>query len=248
MPVPTRSRRLPRKLMVTGCARSGTLYVTKALRELGLRVGHEYVDDDGTVSHFFASGNIKYPLIRSKEPKGRCAHVGQHPRMYAFERVIHLTRHPLQVIDSLQWTAVANDILVAAGVPLVDYRNTITRAVRYWYGWNKLCEKLTSERVSIESIDANPSLLCAWAGVPVSDGWAPRAPKDTHHARRWQTPFVQTTPDAATGKRALVSATVWRKFVRSRSPLTWADVLTADPEYAPRVRQLAEAYGYKIEG
>jgi hypothetical protein len=244
MAIPSKANRIRRALFVTGCARSGTLYVAKALRELGLRVGHEYVDVDGTVSHIFASGSIEYPVVTNKWPEGRCIHVGEHPSQFVFERTYHLMRHPLKVIDSLRWTGVSSSSLRAAGMHVPPGDAKLTRAVRYWYGWNKLCEKLTDQRVRIEDIDADPALLCAMAQVMMPrDGWKPATPTDTHHARRWwNSTMLLAKPER--GSKTRIPSADRRRLVQAAPPTTWEEVAQADPEYCAKVRALAEGYGY----
>jgi len=246
MAIPSKANRIRRALFVTGCARSGTLYVAKALRELGVRVGHEYVDVDGTVSHFFASGSISYPNDSSKSPSGRCIHVGEHPSQFVFDRTYHLMRHPLKTIDSLRWTGVSSSALRACGIFVPPGDAKIARAVRYWYGWNKLCEKLTDQKVRIEDINANPALLCKIAQVPMPDDlWKPAAPTDTHHNRRWQNPR-QILAKPERGSKVQVPSPDIRRLVQMAAPTTWEDVAKADPDYCAKVRALAEEYGYTL--
>jgi len=247
MAVPSLSRRKPRKLLVTGCARSGTLFLSRALRELGLRVGHEYVDDDGTVSHFFASGAIRYPVLKSQAPVGRLIHQNERPEHFAFERTVHLVRHPVKVCDSLQWTGVASDALRAAGVPVPKREERLRRAVLYWYGWNRLVEQLNPERrVTIEAIDNDPRIICELAGVPEPyAGWAPKAPTDTHHARRWLNPWQMFARSDESRELVPVGSADRKRIVEKARALTWDDVVRADNMYGPKVRELAERYGYQ---
>lgn len=82
-----------KKVLVIGSPKSGTTYMAWLLRELGLRVEHERMGEDGTVNAAWLVAKIENdPLF--KEEKGR-----QH---FMFDRVIHLVRHPLATIASLR--------------------------------------------------------------------------------------------------------------------------------------------------
>lgn len=246
MAIPSKANRIRRALFVTGCARSGTLHVTKALRELGVRVGHEYVDVDGTVSHFFASGSLKYHYDKKKYPLGRCIHVGEHPSQFVFDRTYHLVRHPLKVIDSLRWTGVSSSALRACGLEVPHWDARLTRAVRYWYGWNKLCETLTDQKVRIEDINANPVLLCEIAQVQMPHGlWKPKVRTDVHHSRRWEN-GRQTLAKNERGEKFQVPYMDTKRVVKMAAPTTWEDIAKADSYYCDKVRALAEEYGYKL--
>jgi hypothetical protein len=79
------------RLLVIGSPRSGTRSVAALLRGAGLRVGHESMLRDGTVSSLWVVDDFLYPG----------AHVGDRPSRHAFDVTAHLVRHPLQTIASL---------------------------------------------------------------------------------------------------------------------------------------------------
>lgn len=84
-----------KKLLVTGCGRSGTLYITSCLQKLGLDVRHEepvppngVMGKDGMVSWFMTVDDSNPAL-------------GPGRKYYEFEYVLQLVRHPLKVIASV---------------------------------------------------------------------------------------------------------------------------------------------------
>ena len=84
-----------RKLLITGCGRSGTLYATELWRALGLDIQHErpvppngVMGEDGVASWFLA--------VDDPEPPS-----GPSTQNYEFGITIHQVREPLKVIASV---------------------------------------------------------------------------------------------------------------------------------------------------
>jgi hypothetical protein len=229
-------------LLVTGAARSGTLYTATALQAIGVRVGHEYTDVDGTVSHFFAADLEKHPNAPSKAPKGRCIHVGERRRDFAFDHIWHQTRHPLRVISSLRFTGVRRrDLLEACGVDVRSSGPTY-RALRYWIEWTALADEQAEWRYRIEDIEAVwPEMLDRLGRWPVP---LPPVPRDTHTERRWEQPFTMFAEDES-GKKEQIPVKVKRQLVTSTPDLTWAALEKAFPEETLQARRLAAVYGYE---
>lgn len=226
-----------RKLLVTAVPRSGTKYTAKVLNAVGLRVGHEYVDEDGTVSYLFASNAPGHAI--SISPNERRVHVrcGRR-RDYAFEHVWHQVRHPLAVLSSLRYVNVRwQDMLDGVGVDVRGLGRT-HRALLMWCEWNLLIEEQApSLRYRIEEIDTVwPAMLSA-LGLPSVP--LPNVPKDTHTELRWTTPF-----GVLDEKARPVPMQVRREFVRKTPPLDWKTLERVYPAEALRARRLAERYGY----
>ena len=81
-------------LLVTGCPRSGTSwYVNHLNGRYGLKMGHEYVGEDGAVSGFFFGDFDFYPYKHGL--------MGQKREDYLFGEVHLLVRNPLNTIPSL---------------------------------------------------------------------------------------------------------------------------------------------------
>jgi len=102
-----------KKLLVTGCGRSGTAYTTQLLNAWGVLVGHEKQQKDGCVSWY------------------------EMPNIKNYSIVLHQYRHPLKVIASMQ-TASAfswNYIYQQSGV---QGKNPIYRSAEYWIVWNEM--------------------------------------------------------------------------------------------------------------
>ena len=109
-------------IYVCATARGGTVYMSKVLSALGYRVGHEQVDEDGSVGYHLA-------VIR---PDG----------------CFHQTRDPLKQIASMvahrSWGFIEDVI----DIP----RRGLLGCMTYWLEWNKLCEEFCVWRYQIEQL------------------------------------------------------------------------------------------------
>lgn len=76
-----------RKFVITGCGRSGTLYMTKVLKILGFTVGHEGILKNGTSSWYITE--------RSHSEYIKSVFQGHDVTF------IHIVRHPIAVISSM---------------------------------------------------------------------------------------------------------------------------------------------------
>lgn len=204
-----------RKLLITGCARSGTLYIATTLRAAGLKVGHAFVDDDGTVSHWWASPTVRCPVLPRKEPIGRCAHVNERRGEFDFEHVWHQVRNPLDVIASasqygMPWSELFRALLLPPPRPM---QHPLVTAMRYFVEWSAICEEQAQWRYRIEDIDAAFPEMCSRLGLPAQP-LAP-VPRDMNADR---------TPPRS---------------------VTYDELTRLDAEYAARLRTIAMRYGYE---
>ena len=78
-------------ILITGCGRSGTTYVSKLLCEAGLDLLHHDVGPDGSVDWCLAvTSDVPLPWGKKGRSSGD----------YVFDRVLHQVRAPLAVISS----------------------------------------------------------------------------------------------------------------------------------------------------
>ena len=130
-----------KKLLITGCARSGTAYISEFLQNCGLDVPHEVSGEFGCVSWMMAADDCMAPW-------------GEGSLGYEFELVFHQVRNPLKCIASL----FANEPLVGEyifkHVPEINpSESKLTRAAKYWYYWNLLAEKKADWTYRIEDLE-----------------------------------------------------------------------------------------------
>lgn len=136
----------PRKLLITGCPRSGTRFTTEVLKKSGLRVNHEAMGPDGLVSCFFTVNDFWYPG----------GHIGRRDQ-FDFEHVWHQIRHPLKVIASMSADhGMPGDFRhwqeKHTGIP-GDYEPRILRWANFWRHWVPLATKQAQWTYRIEDFD-----------------------------------------------------------------------------------------------
>lgn len=116
-----------RKFVITGCGRSGTMYMTKVFNVLGFKVGHEGFFKNGISSWFIAEKShadyVKNLL------KG-------HKVTY-----IHIIRNPIDVINSmyrceLLKNRTALDFVRDYYDVFKNARRNIHTVIRWWMFWN----------------------------------------------------------------------------------------------------------------
>ena len=121
---------------------------------MGLDVGHERPGADGISSFQFAVNTDKVPFHSADNNRGR--------RHFTFDRVIHVVRHPLDVIASTAFTDMNGAIEWQAGfVPVTaPPEHRVRQAVQTWLGWNELIEPQTLDRIRVEDADTElPRML-----------------------------------------------------------------------------------------
>ena len=163
-----------RKLLVTGCGRSGTAYAAVVWRAVGLDVRHEMpvpphgtMGKDGIASWYMAVDDPHPPY-------------GPSARGYVFDVVIHQVRHPLLVIPSVAQFILNNPesrtyIERNAPATRLGFRDVFRRrrdrlllqAMRYWFHWNSLAAAKAQETVQVERLIPSLPRLCERLGVPL---------------------------------------------------------------------------------
>jgi hypothetical protein len=216
-----------KKLLITGCGRSGTLYTAEVWRSLGLDIQHERpipshgsMGRDGAASWFMAADDTNPPF-------------GPGTSGYQFELVLHVVRHPLKV------TASVAQFILQHGAPSPEYierhapetrltseerrtlepkQQLILQAARYWYHWNQLAEGKADQTIQVEQLDGSLQSLCNHLGVEYRPDEVNKIPTNTN--ARWQ--YVREEP--------------WT--------LEWTELETLDPRLCNDIRGLAASYGY----
>src|SRR6185369_1461945 len=214
-----------RKLLITGCGRSGTMYASAVWRSQGLDISHEnptppngQMGKDGIASWYMAVNDLK-------------ALFGPSASEYEFDFVIHQVRHPLKVIASVA-QFVLRDALsrdyIERNAPetrlnprerqMPDCDQLILQASRYWLYWNLLaCEK-SSLTIKVEDLAASVEELCARLNIAFVPGVAETVSANTH------------------GRYLYINDPYWT--------VDWDDIARLDRDLCNRIRALAEVYGY----
>lgn len=120
-----------KKVIVAGCARSGTLYMARVLTALGFDVGHEGFMPDG-ISSWYIVEETRAAKILEMTKGLDCLY-------------IHLVRNPLDVISSVMRcelirTRESLDFFARTN-PEYNGLELVERCARYWVEWNKYITK-----------------------------------------------------------------------------------------------------------
>lgn len=141
-----------KKLLVAGCSRSGTMAVSRMLRQLGLDVKHEQMGRDGTVSCYFPMDTDTYPVTG---PSVTDPHPGEGRYSdYRFDCIVHLVRDPRKCIPSNAKIMSRNHQLWLEALGYLDMtvKPKLRRMDDMWCAVNERCEELTSARFQIERV------------------------------------------------------------------------------------------------
>lgn len=144
-------------LLIIGCSRSGTQYISRVLCASGLDVGHELVGRDGMVSW----GGAVESFIRGR------SEIGKGGIEYKKEDIWHQIRDPLRCISlmSLVHDSLRDKQWNAAELTKVDGPDILNWAL-YWITWNRLCEDQASRTYRVEDIDSVYPEMLKWRGLP----------------------------------------------------------------------------------
>lgn len=163
---------IKKRLLVTGCARSGTGYISAVLKLCGLDIGHEYVGEDGCSSWPMAVDALACPW-------------GPTTQGLEFEHTFHQVRHPLLVISSVNTTEpqVTWDYVCHEMPQIKQEDPRIVKCAKYWYYWNLAAEKKAEWTYKLEEIDLVFEEMGCRLGVPLNKLVLKLVSRSTNH--RW---------------------------------------------------------------
>lgn len=127
-------------LLITGCARSGTTYITEVLRHCGLDVLHERDGNDGIVSWLMAARDFSTPY-------------GPAYYNFRFKHIFHQVRDPLKSMSSFTTESERAWNFVMKHTPQIKPTDSmIAKCAKYWYYWNKRAEAKAEWTYRVEDI------------------------------------------------------------------------------------------------
>jgi hypothetical protein len=124
------------KRLITGCARSGTKFISNLLSQLFLDMPHERLGTDGSVSWYAGGLKIKYPSLYDKNK---------------FDIVLHQSRNAIETIESITtlkyWNYSNRGKNLPKGpsisyvspmeiIPQIEDENLILQSAKFWYYFN----------------------------------------------------------------------------------------------------------------
>lgn len=169
------------EVLIVGCSRSGTMYMSEVLRELGLDVRHERMGRDGAVSW--------------RQAKGRVFRMHGCPVMFA--HTFHQVRAPLPSISSMATMGPQAWHYAYTILPEVDPgASTLLRSMQLWYYLNQRFERQAERTFRIENIDEVLPDLCETLGVRFSKKALKSVPRNVnsreHMTAGWSELFVES--------------------------------------------------------
>ena len=132
-------------LLIIGCGRSGTTYISKFWKNVGLDIRHEKYGAHGLSNWYFTPG----PQM-TKGPFG--AHIGLFGD-YTYKCIFHQVRHPLCTIASVMTLTPQSWNWLSSWVPIKKDDSLLKKSMKYWYHWNRLAENNAELTYQVEQID-----------------------------------------------------------------------------------------------
>lgn len=148
-------------MLITGCPRSGTAYLSRLFTYAGLPCGHEQKYNN--IPSDVSPDNFRTIVPAIKNPKAESSWWAV-PHLKNHDKIIHITRDPLKVISSMMKHSFleGQDIAeVARTLPKILELQGIERYAYFWTEWNSIIEKHTKTRYTVEEIDKNPRRFLA---------------------------------------------------------------------------------------
>jgi hypothetical protein len=211
-------------VVVTGCGRSGTMYMSKYFQAMGLDVRHEKHGEDGISSWYISEG------WKSRATKN---YYGSKLRKIV---AIHLVRDPLKVMSSMRRCeairsrSALDPYRVMA--PQHAHAGVEELAARYWVDWNRLARITWNFDYTLRIEDADNSEvmldMARLLGVTLT-GKIVQAireiPKNTH----------------------FIKEKFWKEAVKT-NPVCREDMVIEDIPYLVQgqVCRLASLFGYSL--
>jgi hypothetical protein len=225
-----------RRVLVTGCGRCGTTYVSLLLRRSGLHVPHERkVGEDGISSWLFAAESRVVPW-------------GPVPARYRFENVVHLVRDPLGAIPSIATFRSSAWQYIALHTPIDPGAPVLLRAARFWLHWNALVERRATLRVRIEDMPGALGRVLAHVGARDGSARVERAEplrRDLNTRRHGRLFASFETRCLRLGIVPGFAKALLSRMRPRYKDLTWADLGALDAPLARALHAKAVEYGYR---
>ena len=227
---------IDKRLLVTGCGRSGTKYTAALLQKLGLDVRHEEMGADGIATWCMAVDSDDSPW-------------GGGRRGIRFGATLHQVRHPLSVIPSLTTFTAPSWDYIARFVPCKPDQPMIVRAAEYWYHWNIEAERTATWRFRIEKLPNVFREFCNRAGVR-PDPEALRTTSTLVHSRktrpwlRWARWVLDYTGIGQSTRKLDFMYNRDASYVGG--PFTWEALEQHAPGWAKPIQEMAIRYGYTV--
>lgn len=166
-------------LLITGCARSATTYISKVMEMNGLQFVHEGLARDGCSSWTMAVDAAKTPW-------------GPGSKGLEFKHIFHQVRNPLSTISSVNHTeGEASWKFICEHVPEISLKEPqLHRCVKYWIYWNQIAENKAEWTYRIEDLEKVLPEMSERLGVPLDPISLKLISKITFHRGDYEKKFT----------------------------------------------------------
>lgn len=144
-----------KRILITGCGRSGTQYTAALLTEMGLPLGHEK-----KVSRF---GVASWRLAVRVKPSSLIK-IGK--RTYHFTVILHQVRDPIKVIRSMHTASEGSWSKIQKYIPVSQEDSLLLKCMKYWYYWNLEAEDVSCWTYRVEDFYNVFEMFCEKIGHP----------------------------------------------------------------------------------
>jgi len=228
---------LQKRVLITGCGRSGTKYAAALLTNLGLDVRHEAMGKDGIATWCMAVDCEDSPW-------------GGGRRGIEFKSILHQVRHPLKVIPSVTTFAPQSWQFIERYIPYANDEPVLLRSAKYWYYWNLEAERTAQWSYRLEAIkDVFPE-FCSRLGISADLSALERTSTLSNSRKirpqwRWATRMLERF---GLNRRAPKLHFMYdQNLSYTERAFTWDELEKGAPGWAGRIKELARHYGYAIQ-
>ena len=226
-----------KKLLVTGCGRSGTKYMSVLLRRLGVDVRNESMGRDGVASWCMA--------VDSRDSAWGLASAG-----FSFDHVFHQVRHPLAVISSAHSFRDVSWQFICAHAPISIVEPLTLRCAKYWYYWNLAAERVADWRYRIEELPIIFEDYCERLGLEPNWGILDGLSTEVNTRNRGRAFHIYQEICVRLGLKEsafLREALSTDTDTRQSSVVSWDGLRALDPVLCEHIQERALAYGYPAD-
>lgn len=223
--------KVKKKLLVTGCGRCGSKYMSVLLRAIGLDVKHEQLGEDGIVSWYMAVDTDKVPLGPSSED---CQ----------FDHTLQLVREPLAAIKSICDFSDEAWQFICRHIPCDMSEPVLLRAAKYWHYWNLKAEEKAQALVRVEDQQQIITVFKNQLAINVPQQVLEELPQSVNSRRISRTYHRLEELLIRLKLYALLPRLADWFGVKPTRQLRWQDLTQLDPDLTQKIKNQAKKYGY----
>lgn len=221
------------KLLITGCGRCGSKYISVLMRAIGYDVPHEKMGAQGVVSWYMATDAEQVPI-------------GPIANDHQFSHSFHLVREPLSAINSISQLSPEAWEFICQHIPSDTQEPLLLRSAKYWYYWNLMAQEKTQATFRVEDEQQIITTLENALDIKIQASMLEQLPKNVNTRQSGR--FFHQLEELLIRLKLFKALPALRKLFNQQAPtpkLTWQQLDALDPTLAKNIKQLALEYGYE---